>query len=113
MKVNEPVNLLNLIPSEHLINHRMERYMTIQMEVGFGNKFVLVADRETKYECITDTGVIMVISKDTYKGKRLLITTYVSTIDKANALFHSTGCTLPSFVASAILKANKKIGKKY
>lgn len=109
MRTNEPINLRNLIPSEHLIEHRMDRYMEIQMKIGFGNKFVVVVEMDTKYECLTDTGVVMVISKDTYDGKRLLITTYVGTIDKANAMFRSSGYPkLPSFVSTAILKANKK-----
>lgn len=109
MFTNEPISLRNLIPSEHLIEHRMDRYMEIQMKIGFGNKFVVVVEMDTKYECLTDTGVVMVISKDTYDGKRLLITTYVGTIDKASAMFKSTGYSrLPSFVSTAIIKANKK-----
>lgn len=109
MFTNEPINLRNLVPSEHLIEHRMDRYMEIQMKIGFGSKYVAVVEMENKYECLTDTGVVMVISKDTYKGKRLLITTYVGTIDKASAMFKSTGSTrLPSFVSAAIIKANKK-----
>lgn len=109
MFTNEPINLRNLVPSEHLIEHRMDRYMEIQMKIGFGSKYVAVVEMENKYECLTDTGVVMVISKDTYKGKRLLITTYVGTIDKANAMFRSSGyAKLPSFVSLAIIKANKK-----
>lgn len=109
MFTGKPIDLRNLIPSEHLIEHRMDRYMEIQMKIGFGSKYVVVVEMENKYECLTDTGVVMVISKDTYNGKRLLITTYVGTIDKANAMFRSTGHSrLPSFVSTAIIKANKK-----
>ena len=109
MFTEKPIDLRNLIPSEHLIEHRMDRYMEIQMKIGFGSKYVVAVEMENKYECLTDTGVVMVISKDTYNGKRLLITTYVGTIDKANAMFRSTGHSrLPSFVSTAIIKANKK-----
>lgn len=109
MFTGKPIDLRNLVPSEHLIEHRMDRYMEIQMKIGFGSKYVVAVEMENKYECLTDTGVIMVISKDTYNGKRLLITTYVGTIDKANAMFRSTGHSrLPSFVSTAIIKANKK-----
>lgn len=109
MFINEPINLRNFVPSDHLINHRMDRYMEIQLKIGFGSKFVAIVEMENKYECLTDTGVVMVVSKDTYNGKRLLITTYVGTIDKANAMFRSTGHSrLPSFVSTAIIKANKK-----
>ena len=109
MFTGKPIDLRNLVPSEHLIEHRMDRYMEIQMKIGFGSKYVVSVEMENKYECLTDTGVVMVISKDTYNGKRLLITTYVGTIDKANAMFRSTGHSrLPSFVSTAIIKANKK-----
>lgn len=109
MFTGKPIDLRNLVPSEHLIEHRMDRYMEIQMKIGFGSKYVVAVEMENKYECLTDTGVVMVISKDTYNGKRLLITTYVGTIDKANAMFRSTGHSrLPSFVSTAIIKANKK-----
>ena len=86
MFTGKPIDLRNLVPSEHLIEHRMDRYMEIQMKIGFGSKYVVAVEMENKYECLTDTGVVMVISKDTYNGKRLLITTYVGTIDKANAM---------------------------
>ena len=109
MFTGKPIDLRNLVPSDHLINHRMDRYMEIQMKIGFGSKYVVAVEMENKYECLTDTGVVMVISKDTYNGKRLLITTYVGTIDKANAMFRSTGHSrLPSVVSTAIIKANKK-----
>lgn len=109
MFTGKPIDLRNLVPSEHLIEHRMDRYMEIQMKIGFGSKYVVAVEMENKYECLTDTGVVMVISKDTYNGKRLLITTYVGTIDKANAMFRSTEHSrLPSFVSTAIIKANKK-----
>lgn len=109
MFINEPINLRNFVPSDHLINHRMDRYMEIQLKIGFGSKFVAIVEMENKYECLTDSGVVMVVSKDTYNGKRLLITTYVGTIDKASAMFKSSGYPrIPSFVSAAIIKANKK-----
>ena len=111
--VNQPINFMDFRLSKHMSRERVERYMEIQMEIGFGDRFVAIVEMENKYECLTNTGVVMVISKDTYNGKWLVITTYVGTIDKASAMFKSTGSTrLPSFISTAIIKANKKKNEK-
>ena len=99
--------------SYHISEDRLDRACYIMETVGLGEIIKEVRDTDAhgrvSWQCLTDTGVVMVISKDTYKGKRLLITTYVGTIDKASAMFKSTGHSrLPSFVSTAILKANKK-----
>ena len=119
IETNKPIDFnASFYLSRHLIEDHPDRYMEIQLGCGFGDHFVSVVEMETKYECLTNTGVVMVIAKKVESnGKRKLITTYIGTVDKGSAMFHSSGCSFPSVVASAIIhagttKKNKNKRKK-
>lgn len=92
LKMYSRIDLLTWIPSEHFMNDRMDRYMDIiQSKSGFGSFFAVVIDRGDSYECITNTGVLVVLSKATYNGKRILITAYAPKVDKIYAMCSSVG----------------------
>lgn len=106
IEINKPIDFSSFYLSRHLIEDHPERYMEIQLGCGFGDHFVSVVEMETKYECLTNTGVVMIVAKEVESnGKRKLITTYIGTVDKGSAMFRTGGHSLPSVVASAILHA--------
>lgn len=92
MKAYTRFDILNWTPSEHFINERLDRYMGIIESKGFGSYFVVVLDRaDGCYECLTNTGVLVVLSKEVYAGKRILVTAYCPKQDKVFAMFNSCG----------------------
>ena len=92
MKAYTRFDILTWTPSEHFINERLDRYMGIIESKGFGSYFVVVLDRaDGCYECLTNTGVLVVLTKDTYAGKRILVTAYCPKQDKVFAMFNSCG----------------------
>ena len=82
---------LTWMPSEHFINERIDRYMDIVQSKGFGSYFTIMLDRGTSYECITNTGVLVALSKELTNGKQLLITAYAPTHDKVFAMYAACG----------------------
>lgn len=75
-----------IVMSAHVREDRLDRMTYIAMNVGFG-EVVMEHRMESKRECITDTGVILV------KGLEddFLITAFVGTIDKVSAIYHANG----------------------
>lgn len=92
MKAYTHFDTLTWTPSEHFINERLDRYMDIVSSKGFGSYFVVVLDRvDGCYECLTNTGVLVVLSKEVYAGKRILVTAYCPKQDKVFAMFSASG----------------------
>lgn len=82
---------LNWMPSEHFVNERLDRYLDIVQSKGFGSYFTIENDRGDSYECITNTGVLVILSKPMPNGKQLLVTAYAPTHDKVFALYSACG----------------------
>lgn len=72
--------------SSHAKNERLDRLTYIAVNIGFGET-VIEHCMETKRECVTDTGIILV--KDLHN--EFLITAFVGTIDKISAIYHANG----------------------
>lgn len=89
-----------IVMSAHVREERLDRLTYIAMNVGFGE--VIIENRlETKRECITDTGVILV------KGLEddFLITAFIGTIDKVSAIYHANGYErIPTSVYNKVIK---------
>ena len=75
-----------IVMSAHVREDRLDRMTYIAMNVGFG-EVVMEHRLETKRECITNTGVILVKALE----EDFLITAFVGTIDKVNAIYHANG----------------------
>lgn len=93
MKAYTRFDILNWTPSEHFMNERMDRYLGIvEKGIGFGSYFVVVLDRDDGcYECLTNTGILVVLTKEVFNGKRTLVTAYPPRQDKVFAMFNSCG----------------------
>ena len=50
--------------SNHFRNHRADRITYINNTVGFGEEIVIEFKYENKRECITNTGVCLVMAKE-------------------------------------------------
>lgn len=72
--------------SKHTKTDRLDRMVYIATTVGFGN-IVLERVEGDKRECLTDTGVLLIKALQT----DFLITAFIVSIDKANALYKSAG----------------------
>ena len=86
--------------SNHARDERLDRLTYIALNVGFG-EVVLEHRTETKRECITDTGVILV------KGLEddFLITAFIGTIDKVSDIYHANGYErIPTSVYNKVIK---------
>lgn len=84
-------DITNWMPSEHFMNERLDRYMDIVQSKGFGSYFTIMIDRGTSYECITNTGILVALTKEYINGKQLLITAYAPTREKVYAMYASCG----------------------
>lgn len=88
--------------SAHMINDRMDRYIFIQTHTGMGNiaheEYVPERDH---IEIITDTGVLIVTDNE----KRVLITCFYLSMDKAKALYKDK--PIPPKVRN-VIKSNMK-----
>ena len=91
--------------SQHVQDERLDRLTYIAMNIGFG-EVVLEHRMETKRECVTDTGIILVKALD----DEFLITAFVGTIDKVSALYHSNGYErIPTTIYNKIAKNSKHL----
>lgn len=84
-------DITNWMPSEHFMNERIDRYLDIIQSKGFGSYFTIMIDRGTSYECITNTGILVALTKEYINGKQLLITAYAPTREKVYAMYASCG----------------------
>ena len=75
-----------IVMSTHVREDRLDRMTYIAINVGFG-EVVMEHRMETKKECITNTGVILVKNLE----DDFLITAFVGTIDKVTAIYHANG----------------------
>jgi hypothetical protein len=86
--------------STHVVEERLDRLTYIAMNIGFG-KIIIEHCLETKRECITDTGIILV--KDLKED--FLITAFVGTIDKVSAIYHANGYErIPTPIYNKVIK---------
>lgn len=98
-----------VIVTNHVAEERMERMLFIAEHVGWGEVWVKWYNPTTDHmECLTTTGVLLIKSRD----EKILVTAYLCSVDKANAVCLSAGKTLVSWIATKIHK-NEKIKKKY
>lgn len=72
--------------SEHTKTDRLDRMVYIATTVGFGN-VIFERVEQDKRECLTDTGVLLVKALES----DFLITAFIVSIDKANAMYKSAG----------------------
>lgn len=86
--------------SAHVREDRLDRMTYIAINVGFGD-VIIENILETKRECLTDTGVILVKSLT----DDFLITAFVGTIDKVSAMYHATGHErIPARIYNKVVK---------
>lgn len=73
-----------IITTRHLTQERMDRVVYIGTTIGFGEvvEEVLIPERQ-HYECMTNTGVIIVKGLD----KRTIITMYIARVHQLNKLY--------------------------
>ena len=76
-----------MIFSKHFQHHRAERITYINNTVGFGEEIVIEYKYETKRECITNTGVCLVMALDS----NFVITAYIAQFRKVHALCKNLG----------------------
>ena len=95
--------------SAHASNDRADRLTYIALNVGFGNIiYEFKTDRHTR-ECITDTGVLLVMAEN----DDTLITAYVLDMDKAIALFRQGGyARIPEKMYSKIRNNHSHVKKQ-
>ena len=94
--------------SYHCTEDRMNRLVFIAEEIGWG-EVVLETTIGDKRECITSTGVLLVKALK----EEFLITAYVPSIDKACAVYQSSGHKFPQSMAKIIKHNTKLFQKKY
>ena len=73
--------------SNHFKNHRADRITYINNTVGFGEEIVIEFKYENKRECITNTGVCLVMALD----DNFVITAYIAQFRKVHALCKGLG----------------------
>lgn len=89
-------------PSNHLKQERLDRmvYILSHPSLGLG-EVVLEHTMETKRECVTNSGIILVKALET----EFLITAYVATLEKVYALYRAEGHDhIPDGLAHRIVK---------
>lgn len=89
-------------PSNHLKQERLDRMVYILSTPSLGLGEVVLEHRmDTKRECVTNSGIILVKALET----EFLITAYVATLDKVYALYRSEGHDhIPDGLAHRIVK---------
>lgn len=73
--------------SNHFRNHRADRITYINNTVGFGEEIVIEYKYTNKRECITNTGVCLVMALE----ENFVITAYIAQFSKVYALCRSLG----------------------
>lgn len=99
--------------SSHAIQHRSERLFHIITYIGLGEHIMCSSKGQKldRYEALTDTGVLLVLTKD-----NLIITAYIASIDKATAIWRScykSDIKMPIKLYKTILQNQQYKGDKY
>jgi hypothetical protein len=91
--------------TKHATQERMDRLVKIALTLGWG-EILLKSPKEngTKMECITSTGVLMIMNKDC----DTLITAFVPSIDKVTAVYKNCGQTVPKTLKQVVVRNTKK-----
>lgn len=91
--------------SKHCTEERLDRLVHISMTIGFGEIILTNITADNKRECLTDTGVVLIM--DLYDD--FLITAYVIDIDRLTAMYLSHGHDrVPTKIARKVVKNMKK-----
>ena len=98
----------------HISEDRIDRAVFIMETVGLGNiiKECRQVDEKGRvsWQCLTDTGVLLVLSED----KKICVTLYIATLPKVSAMYKGK---TPSWVIAKVRKNRKyaeqqnKVGK--
>ena len=88
----------------HISEERIDRACYIMQTIGIGEVIKEVRcvqeDGRVSWQCLTDTGVILVLSED----KKMCITLYIATQPKVSAMYQGK---TPSWVINMIKKNRK------
>lgn len=92
----------------HVSKDRIPRSMLIMETIGTGTRFIKECrqvgdDGLVSWQCLTDTGVLMVLSED----KKVCVTFYIASQPKVSAMYNGN---TPSWVFNLIRK-NKELAK--
>lgn len=94
--------------SYHISEDRLDRAMFIMTTIGIGEviKEQKCVDEKGRisWQCLTDTGVILVLSED----KQVAVTLYIATQPKVSAMYEGK---TPSWVIKMVRK-NKELAEK-
>lgn len=94
--------------SYHISEDRLDRAMFIMTTIGIGEviKEQKCVDEKGRisWQCLTDTGVILVLSED----KKIAVTLYIATQPKVSAMYEGK---TPSWVIKMVRK-NKELAEK-
>lgn len=94
--------------SYHISEDRLDRAMFIMTTIGIGEviKKQKCVDEKGRisWQCLTDTGVILVLSED----KKIAVTLYIATQPKVSAMYEGK---TPSWVIKMVRK-NKELAEK-
>ena len=94
-------------PSEHLKKDRLDRYVFIATEIGFGTiQFEYFDARCERWLCLTDTAVAYVLTKD----KKTCITTYA--VERFEELTFICGGRVPRKIQKAYKRNLEKMRKR-
>ena len=92
----------------HISEDRLDRAMFIMTTIGIGNiiKEQKCIDEKGRisWQCLTDTGVILVLSED----KQVAVTLYIATQPKVSAMYEGK---TPSWVIKMVRK-NRELAEK-
>lgn len=91
--------------AKHASEYRIERLYYIHTQIGIGNEVCRSREKPNGlYEVLTDTGILLVVNKES-----VLITAYIATMKKATAVWRNIygEQKMPNCVYTAILH-NKK-----
>ena len=93
----------------HISEERVDRACYIMQTIGIGEviKEVRCVDDKgrTSWQCLTNTGVILVLSED----KKMCITLYIATQPKVSAMYKGK---TPSWIINMIKKNRKYAGEQ-
>jgi hypothetical protein len=91
--------------SKHCTEERLDRLVHISMTIGFGEVILTNITADHKRECLTDTGVVLIM--DLYDD--FLITAYIIDIGRLTAMYLSHGYDrVPTKIARKVVKNMKK-----
>lgn len=96
--------------TNHLKKDRADRYMNIKSFIGLGKPIATLKQKDS-HQVLTDTGVMLILSKD----ETILITCYVATLSQAIRLWKAVKKRdkLPKWLYDVVIKNQKLVDEMH